>query len=141
MGEKLNFVKTDGGRAAAGFKGEAGDCVVRAIAIASELPYTTVYNRLRHQTGRVRHSKRRPSPENGIVTTFPWFKVYMAELGYRFISSAVLPNNGRIIVETRDHAFAVVAKDGVFTVYDTHTNRVLSPRRGYWIKRLPGVKA
>lgn len=141
MGENLKFVETDGGRAAAGFEGDAGDCVVRAIAIAAERPYREVYNRLRYQTGRVRHSKRRPSPENGIVTAYPWFKVYMAELGFRFISSAVLPNNGRIVVETADHAFAIIAHDGEFEVHDTHMKRVLAPRRGYWIKRLPGVKA
>ena len=29
----------DGGRAAAGYKGKAGDCVVRSIAIVTKLPY------------------------------------------------------------------------------------------------------
>ena len=32
----------DGGRTAAGYKGKAGDCVVRAIAIVSGLPYQKV---------------------------------------------------------------------------------------------------
>jgi hypothetical protein len=31
----LDFIANDGGRAAAGFKGQAGDCVVRSIAIAT----------------------------------------------------------------------------------------------------------
>ena len=31
----LGFVRNDGGRLAAGFQGGAGDCVVRAIAIAA----------------------------------------------------------------------------------------------------------
>lgn len=30
---KLDFIKDDGGRAAAGYKGETGDCVVRAVSI------------------------------------------------------------------------------------------------------------
>lgn len=34
-----NFIFNDGGRAAAGFRGKAGDCVCRAIAIAAERPY------------------------------------------------------------------------------------------------------
>lgn len=34
----------DGGRAAAGFRGTTGDCVVRAIAIATGRKYKTVYN-------------------------------------------------------------------------------------------------
>jgi hypothetical protein len=33
------FQLNDGGRDAAGFKGGAGDCVVRSIAIAANLPY------------------------------------------------------------------------------------------------------
>ena len=50
------FQFNDGGRAAAGFRGEAGDCVTRAIAIATEQPYQDVYaalNGLAH-TERVR---------------------------------------------------------------------------------------
>jgi len=41
-----NFVFDDGGRKAAGFKGNTGDCVVRAIAITSGLPYKEVYKEL-----------------------------------------------------------------------------------------------
>jgi hypothetical protein len=40
------WVRDDGGRHAAGFKGATGDCVVRAIAIAGELPYAEVYDAL-----------------------------------------------------------------------------------------------
>jgi len=36
----------DGGRAAAGFHGETGDCVCRAIAIATGKPYAEVYDEL-----------------------------------------------------------------------------------------------
>jgi hypothetical protein len=38
----MTFVHDDGGRVAAGFKGHAGDCVVRAIAIATGIPYRQV---------------------------------------------------------------------------------------------------
>jgi hypothetical protein len=38
-----HWVYDDGGRAAAGYKGEAGDCVCRAIAIATETPYQQIY--------------------------------------------------------------------------------------------------
>ena len=44
---QLNFQFNDGGRAAVGFKGGAGDCVVRSIAIAANLPYMQVYEDLR----------------------------------------------------------------------------------------------
>lgn len=35
----MQFQYNDGGRAEAGFKGTTGDCVCRAIAIATERPY------------------------------------------------------------------------------------------------------
>ena len=40
----INYVYDDGGREAAGFKGEAGDCVVRAISIGTNKPYKEVYD-------------------------------------------------------------------------------------------------
>ena len=39
----LPYKRDDGGRAAAGFKGGTGDCLVRAMAIASGQPYREVY--------------------------------------------------------------------------------------------------
>jgi hypothetical protein len=41
-----HWVYDDGGRAAAGYKGNASDCVCRAIAIATEQPYRKVYDEL-----------------------------------------------------------------------------------------------
>lgn len=38
------YIYSDGGRAAAGFKGTTGDCVTRAIAIATGKPYQEVYD-------------------------------------------------------------------------------------------------
>jgi hypothetical protein len=40
----MKFQYNDGGRQQAGYKGKTGDCVVRAIAIAADLPYQTVYD-------------------------------------------------------------------------------------------------
>ena len=40
------WAENDGGRADAGFKGEAGDCVARAVAIVTDRPYADVYNEL-----------------------------------------------------------------------------------------------
>ena len=42
----MRFHKTDGGRLDSGFRGDAGDCVTRAIAIALQLPYRRTYNEL-----------------------------------------------------------------------------------------------
>ena len=55
--ECLNFVFNDGGRANAGFKGRAGDCVVRSISIAAKLPYLEVYEYLRQENQRYAASR------------------------------------------------------------------------------------
>lgn len=39
----MKWVEDDGGRVAAGFRGHTGDCVVRAITIATQQPYAIVY--------------------------------------------------------------------------------------------------
>mgnify|MGYP003152617291 CR=1 FL=1 len=39
----MTYQYHDGGRKAAGYKGGAGDCGVRALAIAGRLPYQDVY--------------------------------------------------------------------------------------------------
>lgn len=40
----MEFVYNDGGRSEAGFKGTTGDCVCRAIAIATQRPYKEIYD-------------------------------------------------------------------------------------------------
>ena len=80
------FVYNDGGREAAGYKGTAGDCVCRSIAIAAQLPYQQVYDRLAEgnasQRKSTRTGKKSRSARNGINTTRKWFKDYMLELGF-----------------------------------------------------------
>lgn len=39
----MRFVFNDGGRASAGYKGTAGDCFARAVAIVTGKPYAEVY--------------------------------------------------------------------------------------------------
>ena len=63
----------DGGRAAAGYKGTAGDCGVRAIAIATGKPYGEVYDALfdiaRNWKGNSRKAKAiraKASPRGGV---------------------------------------------------------------------------
>ena len=60
----LPYTYDDGGRLAAGFKGDTGDCVPRAIAIATGLPYREVYDALAERMeGRKvgRRGAKRPS--------------------------------------------------------------------------------
>lgn len=141
------YVFDDGGRAAAGFKGNAGDCVTRAVAIASGLPYAEVYARLAAGNGAQRMTKRggkkTASARNGINTGRKWFKDYMAELGFTWVPTMQIGSGckvhltarelpaGRLIASVSRHYAAVI--DGV--VHDTH-----DPRRGggrcvygYWV--------
>ena len=63
----MNWVYDDGGRKAAGFGGDAGDCVTRSITIATGLPYKQVYDLLNEQARRERPTRgRRSSARNGV---------------------------------------------------------------------------
>jgi len=79
---KTLFNYNDGGRARAGYKGYAGDCVCRAISIASERPYNEVYEALSQGNATQRRGKYegskagRKSAANGINTNRKWFKEY-----------------------------------------------------------------
>jgi hypothetical protein len=55
----MEHVYDDGGRAQAGYKGTTGDCVVRAIAIAAELPYQQVYDGINELAKRERRGERK----------------------------------------------------------------------------------
>jgi hypothetical protein len=60
----MRYVYDDGGRAAAGYKGNAGDCCVRAFAIATGRPYQEIYDRVNALAGTERNSKRKRGRSN-----------------------------------------------------------------------------
>lgn len=66
--EALSFVYDDGGRDLAGYKGDASDCVVRAIAIATGEDYQWVYDQLNlmAKAERPRKGKKRSSSREGV---------------------------------------------------------------------------
>lgn len=53
------FFKNDGGRKDAGYKGNTGDCVTRAIAIATGKPYKEIYDALNLLSENERIGKRK----------------------------------------------------------------------------------
>jgi hypothetical protein len=84
----MRIVLDDGGRAAAGFEGRAGDCVTRSIAIVAELPYREVYDALSagcREQRVTKRTRRRVSARNGVNTNRKWFREYMAALGFRWV--------------------------------------------------------
>lgn len=136
----MKFQLNDGGRAAAGYKGRAGDCVARAIAIAAERPYQEVYQRL--ASGNATKGAR--TARNGVRVGSKWFKDYMAELGFRWVATMGIGTGckvhlkedelpkGRIIVSLSRHYAAVI--DGV--LHDTYEDSRGDKRcvYGYWIR-------
>lgn len=129
------FTYNDGGRAAAGFKGSANDCVCRAIAIVSGIPYLEVYKRLASGAGSQRDTRRtgkqRASARNGIYTRRQWFRDYMAEIGFRWVPTMQIGSGckvhlcadelpgGRIVVAVSRHYTAMI--DGI--IHDTFDPR------------------
>lgn len=146
---KPKFVYNDGGRQAAGFIGNAGDCVARAIAIASGESYKAVYNRLADGMANQRKSKRTPkqprSARNGIYVKRKWFKDYMSELGFEYVATMGIGTGcqvhlkadelpkGKIICTLSKHYAAVI--DGVINdTYDCSRNGTRCVY-GYWQRK------
>lgn len=127
----MAVVFDDGGRSTAGYRGRAGDCVARAIAIASRRPYHEVYDALAAGTGAQRTTRgaaKGRSARNGINTGRKWFKDYMASLGFRWTPTMKIGSGctvhllagelpmGRLVVAVSKHYTTLI--DGV--IHDTH---------------------
>lgn len=141
----MKYQYNDGGREAAGYRGKAGDCVCRSIAIASGIPYDEVYEILAAGTGNQRagkRGKRKASARAGINTNRQWFKHQMEAMGFVWIPTmkvgagckvhlreGELPS-GRLVVSVSKHYTAVI--DGV--IHDTHDPSRGGTRcvYGYW---------
>lgn len=123
----MDFQYNDGGRRQAGFVGNVGDCVTRAIAIASGIPYLQVYHELQEEAKRERprNGKKKSSVRNG-VSKATW-KRYLKKKGFKWIPTMKIGSgckvhlrkdelpSGRLIVVVTRHLCAVV--DGV--IHDT----------------------
>lgn len=112
--ETTHFQYNDGGRAASGFKGMTGDCVTRAIAIATGKPYEEVYSAINQLAGKA-------MARTGVPRSI--YEPYLAQLGWKWVPTMFfgqgckihlnreeLPK-GRLIVRLSKHLTAVV--DGV----------------------------
>ena len=138
------FRYNDGGRKAAGYKGAAGDCACRAIAIAAGLPYQVAYDLVDKFGAAERPSKQRAgrsSARTGVhgVT----MRRIMEHLGWEWVPTmgigtgctvhlavGELPG-GRLVANVSKHFVAVI--DGV--VHDTHDPTRDGTRcvYGYWL--------
>ena len=137
------FVVDDGGRLAAGYKGKTGDCVVRAITIATGLSYQQVYDDLNVLERRQpRRTIRQGSARTGVNKDIS--RVYLQRLGWRFVPTMHIGQGckthlradelpaGRVIVKVSKHLTTVI--DGV--IHDTHDPSRQGTRcvYGYWVR-------
>ncbi len=61
----MKFQYNDGGRKDAGYEGVANDCVVRAVAIATGMPYQQVYDSINEMASSERKGKRKRRKSSG----------------------------------------------------------------------------
>ena len=133
----MEFIENDGGRKAAGYKGQTGDCVTRAIAIITEKPYKEVYDalnvlseskKLGHKRIKTEYGtsyKKVSSSRTGVVRKV--YDEYLTSLGYKWTPTMKIGSgckvhlienelpSGRLIIRVSGHITAVI--DGV--LYDT----------------------
>lgn len=135
----IPYVYDDGGRALAGYRGKAGDCVTRAIAIATGWEYKTVYDDL-WGLDRRRNGKQAKGPRNGYPIKL--VRDYLAARGWDWTPTMNIGSGcqvhlradelppGPLIVRVTRHLCAVI--DGV--LYDTHDCSRGGTRciYGYW---------
>ena len=149
----ISFIQDDGGRAAAGFKNKktTGDCVARAVAIASGRPYIEVYNELAElnkRTPKTRHRLARGvagrlTASEGIYTRSKLFKDYMARNGFEWIPTMrigsgclvhvkhdELPKKGRLVLKLSRHCAAVI-DNILYDAYDCSRGGTRAVY-GYW---------
>lgn len=125
----MKFVYNDGGRAAAGYKGFTGDCVCRAIAIATEKPYQEVYDLINEYGKKERmgkHQRSRSSARTGVY--IKTIRKIMDDLGWEWVPTMLVGQGckvhlvdgelpmGRLIVSVSRHETCVI--DGV--IHDTY---------------------
>lgn len=130
----MNFNFNDGGRSRYFEATKVGDCVCRAISIASQRDYKEVYDMLRDASGR--------TPRNGVYKKD--YRKVMEKLGAEWVPlmtigsgckahlrDGEIPMKGRIVCKLSKHLVAVI--DGV--INDTYDPSRDGSRcvYGYWL--------
>lgn len=145
----MEFKLNDGGRALAGFKGKAGDCVCRSIAIATGKPYNEVYevlangNATQRVTKHVKSSRANAkTASRGINVKRKWFRDYMASLGFTWVPTMGIGTGCKVHLSKEELPMGtlVVAVSKHYTcVIDGVINDTYNPDRegnrcvyGYW---------
>lgn len=142
----MKFIYDDGGRSKWYDSTAPGDCVARAISIATEKDYLRVYSELTILLKASKQTKsiRGKTPRTGIPMGI--MKKYLLSLGWKWIptmgigtgckvhmKSEELPS-GRIIARVSKHVVAII--DGVIhDIFDCSRNETRCVY-GYFLKKL-----
>ncbi len=117
----MKFIYDDGGRAEAGFKGTAGDCVCRAIAIATGRPYKKIYNLINEYSKQekiTQNQRKRSSARTGVHKKT--IRNIMKDLGWTWVPTMKIGQgctvhlckeelpSGRLVVDVSKHCTAVI---------------------------------
>ena len=138
------FQYNDGGRSAAGYQGNTGDCVARAVAIATGSSYVEVYNLINELAKCERKGKRKrgiSSARSGVYKTTchkimqrigaKWVPLMGIGTGCKVhLRADELPKEGKYILSLSKHWAAWI--NGV--LHDTHDCSRQGTRcvYGYW---------
>lgn len=124
-----HWAHNDGGRASAGYLGNAGDCVARSISIATGKPYEEIYDALNALAVSERTGKRKrgiSSARKGVYRQT--YHRYLLSIGWQWTPTMLIGQgckvhlrkeelpSGRLVVCVSKHLVAVI--DGV--IQDTH---------------------
>lgn len=144
--QAIMWVYDDGGRAAAGYSGTAGDCATRAVAIASGLPYQEIYDRINVLAKLERRGKRKKTISNareGVHRST--MKRLMQEIGAEWVPTMQIGSGctvhvrmhelppGRLVLSLSKHFAACIDQ----VVYDTHDPSRDGERCVYGFWRFP----
>lgn len=150
----MQWIYNDGGRAAAGFKGRASDCVCRTIAIVTGQPYIEIYNYINEHCANRYYSRdgyfggqtgvhKYFSASLGIHKTDT--RAIMAAFGLEWIPTMRIGQGckvhlraeelpmGRIAVKLSHHVTAVIDSI-IHDTFDPHRDGMRCVY-GYWVLR------
>lgn len=145
MYEFYRFEEDDGGRAAAGFRGRAKDCAIRAVSIALDLPYRQIHRELtelqRCATTEPPDPDTWKCAQDGINFRYPEFAEYLSNYGVALIRMQkgvwlstvlgrlnLLVEEPFILAQVRNHIVAItrgVIRDDAFD-HKRYTRQLLS---------------
>lgn len=137
------FTFNDGGRAAAGYRGDTRDCAVRALSIALDLPYGDVYGEMNEIGAMERVGSRKRGKSNSRTGVYKQaVHRFMRSHGWKWTPTMAIASGcrvhlrgdelptGRLVANISKHYVAVI--DGV--IHDTSDPSREGTRcvYGYW---------